>query len=123
MAKFSELREIREALNLNQQEMGGLLGVKQSAYQRWETSPSSAAGRVGLEKALGIYRKRTGRDWKPQDATSAGQVPYVTREEMAELRGALKAHVEYWRNGEGKVLQRLEELAQRIEAIERRVSS
>lgn len=63
MANFSELRELREALNLSQAEMGGLLGVGQSAYQRWEATPSSPAGRDGLEKAKDIYKKQTKKEW------------------------------------------------------------
>lgn len=48
----------------------------------------------------------------------------VSREEflreVGELRGALKAHVEYWERGEEKVLRQLLDALQRIERLEKR---
>jgi transcriptional regulator with XRE-family HTH domain len=113
------LREWRRSKGWNQGEIAAKLRIAQNTYSAWETGRSEipADGERDLRK-LGFAGQLP-----RQDAAASAPAPYVTREELAELRGALKAHVEYWRTGEGKVLQRLEELAQRIEAIERRVNS
>jgi hypothetical protein len=49
-----------------------------------------------------------------QDQAAGGPAPYVTREELAELRGALRAHIEQWERGQEKVLRRLEALARKL---------
>jgi transcriptional regulator with XRE-family HTH domain len=63
MPKFSELREIREALSLNQEEMGKALGVGQSGYQRWESAPDSPSAREALEKAKALYKRQMKKEW------------------------------------------------------------
>jgi transcriptional regulator with XRE-family HTH domain len=98
------------------------LGVDPTRLSRWlNLSDGISADYQAAIRKLGYTGPWPAEE--AEDAAAGGPAPYVTREELAELRGALKAHVEYWRTGEGKVLQRLEELAQRIEAIERRVNS
>lgn len=63
MAKSNELFQIRQALKLNQTDMGALLGVKQAGYQRWEDDPDKPAAQAALEKAKAIYKERAGADW------------------------------------------------------------
>ncbi|MEO7426332.1 MAG: helix-turn-helix transcriptional regulator [Fibrobacteria bacterium] len=64
MAKSSELKQIRLDLDLNQAEMGKLLGVNtQSAYQAWEVNPEKPAAQRALKLAKELYKKRKGKDW------------------------------------------------------------
>lgn len=115
--KLSELKQIREALNLSQAEMGALFGVKQGVYQRWEVAPNSPKGREAAEQAREIYRKRTKKEWAGQEAPAPAGGPYATASEVAELRGALRAHVEQWERGTEKLLERLEALARKVDRL------
>jgi predicted transcriptional regulator len=92
--------------------MGKLLGAKaQSTYQRWETSPTSPAAKEALERARALYSKKKGKAWEAPAAAG----PALTREEFAEWRG-------YWKKGTEELLQRLEDLARRIDQLEKRSS-
>lgn len=108
MAKSSELKQIRAALNLSQAEMGELFGVKQGVYQRWEVSPDSPTARDATEKAKGIYFERVGRAWAVEAA--GGLSGDLTREEFAEWRG-------YWKGGMEGVLARLEALEDQVRKL------
>jgi transcriptional regulator with XRE-family HTH domain len=113
------LRDWRKSKGWDQAELAEKIGSNQKTYSAYETArlkdiPPEIQAKI---RKLGY----TG-PWPRQESAAAPSIGYATIEEVAELRGALKAHVEYWREGEGKVLLRLEELARRIEAIERRGS-
>lgn len=58
-------------------------------------------------------------DDEEQIAPAPAGGPHATVSEVAELRGAVKAHVEQWERGQEKVLQRLEDALRRIEQLER----
>lgn len=110
--KLSELKEIREALNLSQAEMGMLFGVKQGVYQRWEVTPSSPTAKDATLKAVEIYRKKKGKAWTASIGTTP-TIEALTREEFAEWRG-------YWKAGTEKLLERLEDLTRRVDELEKR---
>jgi hypothetical protein len=96
------------------------MGVAQGRVSKWLT----AAEGISPDYQAKIRKLGYQGPWPQEEAKetpAAAGSPYVTASELAELRGAVKAHVEYWREGEGKVLLRLEELARKIEAIERRL--
>lgn len=96
------------------------MGVRQGRVSRWMSGEDGVSEEY-QEKIRKLGYKGPWPERRAQDLASAGG-PFATASDLAEVRGALKAHVEYWREGEGKVLLRLEELARRIEAIERRLS-
>ncbi len=114
MGRFlSELEEIRKELRLTQMEMAPLLGAKaHSTYQRWETSPNSASAQEALERAKEIYRKKKGKAWESKASPSGD---FISREEFAEWRG-------YWKKGTEELLQRLEDLARKVDQLEKRAS-
>lgn len=72
--KLSELRLLREELDLSQARLGELLGVEaknaQATCSRWETG-NNAAARQALNKAKAIYKEMTGREWR-SDPVSIG---------------------------------------------------
>lgn len=53
-----------------------------------------------------------------QEAPAPAGGPYATASEVAELRGALKAHIEQWERGQEKVLERILDVVRRIEQLE-----
>lgn len=81
--KLNELKQIREALNLSQAEMGELFGVKQGVYQRWEVASNSPKAREVAEEAKEIYRKRTKKEWMPAAAP-------VSEREIGKLEGRIE---------------------------------
>lgn len=96
------------------------LGVDPTRLSRW----LNLSDGISEVYKLKIQKMGYSGPWpedEAQEATAPAGETYATASALAELRGALKAHVEYWREGEGKVLLRLEELARKIEAIERRL--
>jgi transcriptional regulator with XRE-family HTH domain len=116
---LSELKDIRKALNLNQEEMGKLFGVKQGVYQRWEVAEDSEASRTALEKAKEFYQKKIKSPW---ESRKSNPIESPLQAEIIEVRAALKAHIGYWERGEEKVLRRLEDAHQRISQLEKQVS-
>lgn len=117
-----KLKAWRKSKGWSQEELAAKVGANQKTYGAYETGRNDISAEVQAKLRKLGYTGPWPRE-EAQESTVPANGAYVTREEFAELRGALGAHVEYWRTGEGKVLQRLEELAQRIEAIERRVNS
>lgn len=118
-SNLSELKEIRKALSLNQEEMGDLFGVKQGVYQRWEVAPESESAKSALEKAKEFYQKKNRRPW---ESRKSNPIESPLQAEIIEVRAALKAHIGYWERGEEKVLRRLEDAHQRISQLEKQVS-
>lgn len=111
------LRDWRKSKNLTQGELGEKLGIGQNTYSAYET------GRLAFPHALRVKLEKMGYKgpW-PHEESAAPEKDRVTREEFLELRGQVKSFVQYWRDGEEKVLKELQELGQRIAQLEKRVS-
>jgi hypothetical protein len=90
--------------------------VSQSAISGWFKSRRIPEPRRPDLKTLGW---RGPWEWpeesKVESAPARG--PYATASEVAELRGALRAHVEQWERGTEKLLERLEALARKVDRL------
>jgi transcriptional regulator with XRE-family HTH domain len=108
------LKDWRKQKGWRQEDLADKLGEPRPTFQSWET------GRSAIPPAIQAKLRKMGYDgpWPQEEAKTAEG---VTREEFADLKAALKAHVEYWRDGEERVLQKLMELGQRISQLEKRV--
>jgi hypothetical protein len=93
--------------------IGVKLGVAQGRVSKW------VLGTEGISEDYQARFRKLGYTgpWpreEAQEAQAGGQPTYVTREELAELRGAVRAHIEQWERGQEKVLRRLEALARKL---------
>lgn len=105
----------------DQDGLASKLGITRAAVSAYKTGRNEIPAKV--KDAI----RKLGYDgpWpraEAQEATAGASIGYATIEEVAELRGAVKAHIEYWERGEEKVLRRLEDAIRRIEALERRIA-
>lgn len=56
-----------------------------------------------------------------EEMRAPAKASQVSAQEIGDLKAALKAHIEYWRDGEERVLKRLAALDQRLAQLEKRL--
>jgi DNA-binding XRE family transcriptional regulator len=116
MSQLSEYR--RKVLKKSQEALSKELG-----YDKWQTYAAQERGDNPLPEAMKTKLRGKKYDYQgawPDEETQAPVAgAYATASDLAELRGAVKAHVEQWEKGQEKVLERLEAALRRIEKLER----
>jgi transcriptional regulator with XRE-family HTH domain len=110
---MTSLRKWREGKGWTQADIAGKIGEPRPTYQKME----SGEGPIWPEMQAKIRKVGYTGPWpreEAQEAAAPAGANYVTREELAELRGAVRAHIEQWERGQEKVLRRLEALARKL---------
>lgn len=95
---------------------GEEIQISQTAISNWISRREVPPGkRAALKWAGWNGPYEWPEEAKEGPAPAAG--PYATASDLAELRGALRAHVEQWERGTEKLLERLEALARKVDRL------
>lgn len=94
------------------------LGVHQARVSKWLSGIDGISDEY-QEKIRKMGYKGPWPQEEAKEVSAPAGGPYATASDLAELKGAVRAHVEQWERGQEKVLQRLEDALRRIEQLER----
>ena len=111
MPRLEELENWLEATFDDQGAAAKKIGTTQGTISKWIN------GKQGISKE---YRKKLEKlHYNGPYEIILGAGVGITRAEFDELKAALKAHIEYWRDGEERVLKRLAGLDQKLARLEK----
>jgi transcriptional regulator with XRE-family HTH domain len=113
MREYSNLGEWIKDKHKTQAAFAEKMGVRQGRVSRWMSGEDGISPEY-QEKIRKLGYKGPWPERQAQEAAAPAGATYVTREELAELRGAVRAHIEQWERGQEKVLRRLEALARKL---------